>query len=60
MTFKLVQSDSQQRWRSLSGPHLAALFGAGAKFDKGVLIEQPNEQEQEAAGYPAGIRSTGL
>jgi len=48
MAFKLIES-AQQRWRAVNGPHLVALVRAGATFDKGVLIERPNHQNQEAA-----------
>jgi transposase-like protein len=48
MAFKLIES-AQQRWRSVNAPHLVALVRAGARFTKGVLIERPNQQDQEAA-----------
>lgn len=48
MAFKLIES-AQQRWRAVNGPHLVALVRAGATFEKGVLIERPNQHEQEAA-----------
>jgi putative transposase len=48
MAFKLIES-AQQRWRAVNGPHLVALVRAGAIFEKGVLIERPNQQDQEAA-----------
>lgn len=48
MAFKLLEA-AQQRWRSVNAPHLVALVRAGAKFEKGVLIERPNESDQEAA-----------
>ena len=48
MAFKLIQS-AEQRWRAVNGPHLVALVRAGALFDKGVLIERPQQQDQEAA-----------
>jgi len=48
MAFKLIEA-AEQRWRAVNGPHLVALVRAGAKFDKGVLIERPNGQDQEAA-----------
>jgi transposase-like protein len=48
MAFKLLES-AQQRWRAVNAPHLVALVRAGAKFDKGVMIERPNEQDQEDA-----------
>ena len=48
MAFKLIES-AQQRWRSVNAPQLVALVRAGAKFDKGVMIERPTTQDQEAA-----------
>ena len=47
-------------WRSVNAPHLVALVRAGAKFEKGVLIERPEDQDQEAVAKSRGIRSTGL
>ena len=48
MAFKLIES-AQTRWRAVNGPHLVALVRAGAKFHKGVMIERPNQQDQEVA-----------
>jgi len=48
MAFRLIES-AQDRWRAVNGPHLVALVRAGAKFDKGVMIERPTEPDQEAA-----------
>jgi transposase-like protein len=48
MAFKLIEA-AEQRWRSVNAPHLVALVRAGATFDKGVMIERPNPQDQEAA-----------
>ncbi len=48
MAFKLIEA-AEQRWRSVNAPQLVALVRAGAKFDKGVLIERPTTQDQEAA-----------
>jgi hypothetical protein len=39
MTFKLIES-AQQRWRAVNAPHLVALVRAGARFERGVLIER--------------------
>jgi putative transposase len=39
MTFKLIES-AQERWRSVNGPHLVALVRAGARFERGVLVER--------------------
>lgn len=47
MAFKLIEA-AQDRWRSVNGPHLVALVRAGARFDKGVIVER-DQQDQEAA-----------
>ena len=48
MAFKLIEA-AQGRWRAVNGPHLVALVRAGATFEKGVIVERPNQQDQEAA-----------
>jgi hypothetical protein len=41
---------AQDRWRAVNGPHLVALAGAGARFERGVLVERAAAgQDQEAA-----------
>ncbi|MFI1794332.1 IS256 family transposase [Streptomyces olivaceoviridis] len=40
MVFKLVES-AQQRWRAVNAPHLVALVRAGARFERGHLVERP-------------------
>ncbi|MFF9396156.1 IS256 family transposase [Streptomyces griseoluteus] len=40
MVFKLVES-AQQRWRAVNAPHLVALVRAGARFERGELVERP-------------------
>jgi Transposase, Mutator family len=40
MVFKLVES-AQARWRIVNGAHLVALVRAGARFERGVLVERP-------------------
>ena len=47
MVFKLVES-AQARWRAVTAPHLVALVRAGARFEKGVIVER-DQQDQEAA-----------
>jgi len=42
MAYKLIIA-AQDRWRAINGPHLVALVRAGATFQKGVLIENPNQ-----------------
>jgi putative transposase len=48
MAFKLLEA-AQDRWRAVNGPHLVALVRAGARFDKGVMIERPDEVQEVAA-----------
>jgi transposase-like protein len=48
MAFKLLEA-AQDRWRAVNGPHLVALVRAGARFDKGVMVERPDESEEVAA-----------
>jgi putative transposase len=48
MAFKLLES-AQDRWRAVNGPHLVALVRAGARFDKGVIVERPDEVQEVAA-----------
>jgi len=48
MACKLLES-AQARWRAVNGPHLVALLRASARFDKGVLVECPDD----AAGVAA-------
>jgi transposase-like protein len=43
MAFKLIES-AQQRWRAVNAPHLVALVRAGARFEKGKLVERPPDQ----------------
>ncbi len=47
MAFKLLEA-AEQRWRAVNGPHLVALVRAGARFEKGVLIERSEDQEDAA------------
>jgi Transposase, Mutator family len=42
MAFKLIES-AQQRWRAVNAPHLVVLVRAGARFEKGLLVERPDE-----------------
>ena len=42
IALKLLEA-AQDRWRAVNGPHLVALVRAGARFDKGVMIERPDE-----------------
>lgn len=42
MVFKLVES-AQTRWRAVNAPHLVALVRAGARFERGKLVERPED-----------------
>jgi len=44
MAFELLQS-AERRWRAVNAPHLVALVRAGARFDKGVHVERPDDHE---------------
>jgi hypothetical protein len=46
MVFKLLQA-AQGRWRAVNAAHLVALIRAGARFERGKLIERPKEARQE-------------
>jgi hypothetical protein len=46
MAFKLIES-AQARWRAINAPHLVALVRAGARFEKGKLVERPDESEAD-------------
>ena len=48
MAFKLLEA-AQDRWRAVNGPHLVALVRAGARFDKGVMVERPDDVREVAA-----------
>src|SRR6266508_3853138 len=43
MAFKLIES-AQTRWRAVNAPHLVALVRAGRGFEKGKLVERPDDQ----------------
>ncbi|MET9516850.1 hypothetical protein [Streptomyces sp. NPDC002994] len=40
MVFKLVES-AQARWQAVNTPHLVTLVRAGARFERGELLERP-------------------
>jgi len=48
MAYKLIES-AQSRWRALNAPHLVALVRAGATFEKGVMVDQSDELNEEVA-----------
>lgn len=48
MAFKLIES-AQNRWRAVNAPHLVALVRAGARFEKGKLVERPDDEAPPTA-----------
>jgi putative transposase len=44
MVFKLLEA-AEGRWRAVNGPHLVALVRAGARFERGRLMERPEGKE---------------
>jgi putative transposase len=48
MVFKLIEA-AEGRWRYVNSPHLVALVRAGAKFEKGALVERPDEAQMKVA-----------
>jgi transposase-like protein len=40
MAYKLIEA-AQARWRAVNAPHLVALVRAGARFERGKLVERP-------------------
>ena len=47
MAFKLLEA-AQHRWRAVNAPHLVALVRAGARFEKGQLVERPDQSGGDA------------
>lgn len=49
MAFKLIEA-AQARWRAVNAPHLVALVRAGARFERGKLVErEPIAVTEQAA-----------
>jgi transposase-like protein len=48
MAFKLLEA-AQDRWRAVNGPHLVGMVRAGARFERGRLVERPAKAAAEAA-----------
>jgi putative transposase len=46
MVFKLLEA-AEGRWRAVNGPHLVALVRAGARLERGRLVERPKEAPEE-------------
>ncbi len=49
IAFKLIQS-AQARWRAVNAPHLVALVRAGARFEKGVLVDRDDDGTEHESG----------
>ena len=47
---------AQQRWRYVNGARLLALVRAGAKFEKGVLVERPERPPRRSPRDQSGTR----
>jgi hypothetical protein len=48
MAFKLIEA-AQQRWRAVNASHLVALVGTGGGFERGRLVERPQQQASMTA-----------
>lgn len=48
MVFKLLEA-AEQRWRKVNGPKLVALVRAGARFERGKLVERPEGEVKSEA-----------
>jgi len=48
MAFKLIEA-AQHRWRAVNAPQLVALVRAGARFERGKLIERTDQPNPETA-----------
>jgi transposase-like protein len=48
MAFKLIEA-AESRWRAVNGPQLVALVRAGARFEKGVIVEREQQDQEDAA-----------
>ena len=46
MAYKLIDA-AQARWRAVNAPHLVALVRAGARFERGNLVERPDESGRD-------------
>jgi len=40
---ELIES-ARRRWRAVIAPHLVALVRAGARFERGILVERPDHK----------------
>jgi putative transposase len=51
MAFRVIEA-ARDRWRATNAPRLVTLADAGAKSNKDVMVERPNQQETEVAAHP--------
>lgn len=49
MAFKLIES-AETCWRAVNAPHLVALVRASAQFEKGKVVERPDDQSHHESG----------
>jgi transposase-like protein len=52
MAFKLIEA-AQARWRAVNAPHLVALVRAGARFERGKLVERDPDHPTTTTTDPA-------
>jgi transposase-like protein len=52
MAFKLIEA-AQARWRAVNAPHLVALVRAGARFERGILVERDDRAVTDKASAEA-------
>ena len=52
MAFKLIEA-AQARWRAVNAPHLVALVRAGARFERGILVERDDRTGTDNASAEA-------
>ena len=58
MAFKLIEA-AQARWRAVNAPHLVALVRAGARFERGKLVErEPSSVSDQQPEQPQRLEGT--
>jgi hypothetical protein len=55
---KLIEA-AESRWRAVNGSHLVALVRAGARFEKGMIVEREQQVREARRVVNGGTRSTG-
>ena len=56
MAFKLIEA-AQARWRAVNAPHLVALVRAGARFERGILVERDDNASTDTVPDKANNRA---